>query len=197
MNPFGSQQCPPASHYFNCNCPCWDCKEFGHYCCNCLKCKSHDWANLGLENTSRVLPTVQGDQQQVMMWTSPSSRQEMSDAFWALQRTQYLCQIDGTFLNCLHRNWNLKLSGNLNFMQNCQLLLQMTITGRVLAIKQMSRLHKFYLGWLPVFVGDLQVKTTTSTLNLGDWLTWSVQGLKSTKGQSRELDKDKLTPFIS
>lgn len=53
-------------------------------------------------------------------------------------------------------------------MQNCQLLLQMTITGRVLAIKQMSRLHKFYLGWLPVFVRDLQVKTTKSTLNLGD-----------------------------
>jgi len=90
-----------------------------------------------------------------------------SDAFWALQRTQYLCQIDGTCFE-LSTLENLKLSGNLNFMQNWQLLLQMTITGRALAVKQLSRLHKFYLGWLPVFVRHLQVKTTKLTLNLGD-----------------------------
>ena len=90
-----------------------------------------------------------------------------SAAFWALQCTQYLCQIDGTCFE-LSTLENLKLSGNLNSMQNCQLLLQMTITGGVLAIKQLSRLHKFYMGWSPVFVGDLPVKTTKTTLNLGD-----------------------------
>ena len=61
LNTSENQQRQPSSRYSNRNGPCWDCKEFGHYCRNCPAQKSHERAKLGSGNTSRVLPTGQGD----------------------------------------------------------------------------------------------------------------------------------------
>lgn len=76
----GSQQWPPPSCYSNHNGQCWNWKEFGHYCWNCLKCKSLDWANPGSHNASRVSPMGKGDSQMrvmlapqlVLIWTMHS-----------------------------------------------------------------------------------------------------------------------------
>ena len=61
LNTSENQQCQPSSRYSNRNGPCWDCKEFGHYCRNCPTHKSHERAKLGSGNASRVSPTGQGD----------------------------------------------------------------------------------------------------------------------------------------
>jgi len=42
LNTSENQQRPPAPLYFSRNGPCWGCKEFGHYRCNCPACKSPD-----------------------------------------------------------------------------------------------------------------------------------------------------------
>ena len=44
----------------------------------------------------------------------------------------------------------------MNLVQNWHLLLQMIITGGMSAIKQLSRLNKFYLGRISVSVKDPQ-----------------------------------------
>lgn len=51
---------------------------------------------------------------------------------------------------------SLRLWGNMNLAQNWHLLLKMIITGGMSATKQLSRLNKFYLGRISVFVRDPQ-----------------------------------------